>query len=123
EVWKVEGLEAGRPGEPGFQRSLSLQGADVQLIVYNKGKIVVEATVTHTFPRPIPRLRCTLDVDGAQEAAISTSWSDREPTVTVYYFNFRLPQDPKKLDLTLALPRVRVVDFTARPSRVTMESP
>ena len=123
EVWKAEGLEAGAPGGPTIQQSLSLQGADVQLNVKRQdGQLAVEATVTGTFPQPIPRLRCAVDVDGVR-APGSTSRSDRGPTVTVYKFGFSLPLNAKKVDITLALPRVRVVDFTARPSRVSIESP
>ena len=51
------------------------------------------------------------------------SWSDREATVTVYEFGYRLPPEAKKVDITLALPRVRVVEFTARPSPAIRRSP
>jgi hypothetical protein len=128
EVWRAEGLETGAPGDPPIQLSLSLRGAAVQLNVrrlptfVKEGRLAVEATVTGTFPQPIPRLRCAVNVGGARAFASTTSRSDGTDG-TVYKFEFSLPLDAKKVDITLALPRVRVVDFTARPSRASMESP
>jgi hypothetical protein len=126
EIWKIEKLALPQAGSQLVNRSAMLQGAAVTLIVVSVRHgatpgswwLAIQTAVSGDFPEPAPQPRCEVEGGGLLEAAdwhIRTGGPGASEVTTE--FQVELPAGVDQVDITLALPRVRVVEIVARPTR------
>jgi hypothetical protein len=84
--------------------------------------VTVKASAAGTFPPPVPELRCAIQTDAGQEPFPLFNSTGEHGDTKTYEFRYDVSDAARSVDITLAFPRVRVVEFTARPTRASVPS-